>query len=349
MSAINNLGVNLHHFFVVKKLYIGVALDYLRNKVCSLATSCFNLLNTCFARTPKPISKVALKENGDTENKSVYVFGDIHGELNGFKENLMHAGLTDSKDKWIGKSNVMVQMGDVIDRGKDSEEAWDYLGELQMQAEKGAVVRLTGNHELMVLEGNFGYAQEVIKDPKKFAEKVKAEILNGNVCLAYTDGKRLYTHAGLRSKMRELIIAEITAKRNNGNTEVSLEDMVEHLNHLLVEAVKKDDYSHPIFQVGKSRGGRHVHGGALWEDVSEMLKSKNARDVPQVIGHNPPRSRKDAPIRVTESQRLVNVDAGLNAGYGGHRAYVVFKGVDMVIREKAAGVWNETTRENLKS
>jgi hypothetical protein len=326
------------------------ASSYLENKVRNIVAECFKLLKMNGENPAKPLPKVTFKGNDDINaNKSVYVFGDIHGELNGFWENLLNAGLIDNDKKWVGKSCVMVQMGDVIDRGIMSEEAWDYLKELQAQAEKtsGTVVRLTGNHELMVLEGNFHYANRVIKNPEKFAEKVKAEILNGNARLAYTDGKRLYTHAGLRSKIRELIISEIMAKQQNGNNQVFVEDIVDHLNGILVKAVENNDFSHPIFQVGHSRGGNHSHGGVLWEDVSEMLSSKNARDIPQVIGHNPPRYRGESPIRVTESKRLVNVDAGLNHLYGGHRAYVVFEGSDIIVKNKVAGIWTETKIKNI--
>ena len=338
----------INHLPRINKPHPGTASNSWNNKIYDAVTSSHRLLNINSTHQPKPYTKVTFIKNEGID-KLIYVFGDIHGELNGFWENLLNAGLIDNEKKWIGKSSIMVQMGDVIDRGAMSEEAWDYLKQLQMQAEKasGKVIRLTGNHELMVLEGDFSYAKQVIKNPAKFAEKVKAEILNGDVRLAYTDGKRLYVHAGLRSQMRELIIDEIRAKQPNANNPITVEDIVDHLNNILVKAVENNDFTHAVFQVGHSRGGNHSNGGVLWEDISELLNSNNARDIPQVIGHNPPRHRNDSPIRISESKRLINVDAGLNPLYGGRQAYVVFEGSDIIIRNKEAGIWMQTKTKDL--
>ena len=50
------------------------------------------------------------------EQKRRIVVGDIHGELDGFREILRNAGLIDSKDKWSGGDRILIQTGDVIDR-----------------------------------------------------------------------------------------------------------------------------------------------------------------------------------------------------------------------------------------
>lgn len=353
MNIINKIrDFDFTNLYVTKKQEIAKLFNYLNEKIANVVTGCLKSLAIDSEKALNPYPKITFRNiPGVTEDKRIFAFGDIHGELKGLCENLLDAGLIDNEGKWIGESCIMVQMGDVIDRGAKSEEAWNYLNELQTQADKttGKVIRLTGNHELMVLQGNFHYANSVIKDPAKFAEKVKIEILSGNVRLAYTDGKRLYTHAGLRSKVREQIIKEIMEKQSNANGQIFVEDIVDYLNNLLLKAVEHNDYTHAIFQVGYSRGGDHSNGGVLWEDVSEMLRSANARDIPQVIGHNPPRSPGESPIRVTESKRLVNVDAGLNRIYGGHLAYVVFEGSDIIIRNKVAGFWMQNKTKDIVS
>jgi len=53
-----------------------------------------------------------------------------------------------------------------------------------------------------------------------------------------------------------------------------------------------------------------------------------------VVGHNPPRYTFEPPIRITDSQRLIEVDAGLNPVYGGNQAYVVFEKSDIRVRVK---------------
>lgn len=336
--------LDFHHFYITKEKKNDNIFDYLYEKIKSAVIACLKHLKI---KSNSPInlySKITFRERqSNIENKDVFVFGDIHGELEGFNDNLLNAGLIDNEGQWIGESCIMIQMGDVIDRGDKSEEAWDYLNELQKQARKksGEVIRLTGNHELMVLQGDFSYANRVIQNPVKFAAKMKADILNGNVVLAYADGNRLYTHAGLRTKVREQIVNEIMEKH-----QIFVEDIVDHLNDLLVKAVENNDFSHAVFQVGYSRGGNHSNGGVLWEDVSQMLRSANAVNIPQVIAHNPPRRRGEPPIRVTESKRLINVDAGLNPLYGGQQAYVIFRGSDIIIRNKRDNCWMQAKTQN---
>jgi len=80
-----------------------------------------------------------------------------------------------------------------------------------------------------------------------------------------------------------------------------------------------------------------------------MLHSVNARNIPQVIAHNPPRRSGESPIRVTESKRLINVDAGLNPLYGGHQAYVIFRGSDIIIRNKGAHSWMQAKTKDIES
>jgi hypothetical protein len=85
------------------------------------------------------------------------VIGDVHGELAGFREILLHAGLINERFSWTGGASLLIQVGDVIDRGPCSRECVALLRSLQNQAPKagGQVVRLCGNHELMLLQGDF--------------------------------------------------------------------------------------------------------------------------------------------------------------------------------------------------
>lgn len=273
--------------------------------------------------------------------KPHYVFGDIHGELRGLIENLLHAGLIDQEGNWSKKDVTFVQLGDVIDRGIFSEEAWDYLGELQVQAKEsqGRVVRLLGNHELLVLQGNNLLAKWVIPNVGLFAEKMKKEILEGQVKLAYTDGKRLFIHAGIRTEIRNQLLYELKERLQKPTNQIYIEDLVHYMNQLLLQAVETGDFSHPIFNVGVSRGGNQLIGGVLWEDIREIVHSKKALDIPQVIGHNPPVGPEMPPIRITESQKLVEVDAGMNPLYGGQKAYVFFdEYIHIVVKKESEWV-----------
>lgn len=84
---------------------------------------------------------------------------DVHGAYPQLVALLQRVGLIDTRLKWIGGSAVLVQTGDVIDRGAQSRECLDLLMALEIQAPKkgGAVIPLLGNHEVMNLMGELGY------------------------------------------------------------------------------------------------------------------------------------------------------------------------------------------------
>ncbi|PKI66588.1 hypothetical protein CRG98_013032 [Punica granatum] len=71
------------------------------------------------------------------------------------------AGLlsSDGQDAWLGKETVLIQLGDILDRGEDEIAILSLLRSLDMQAkaEGGAVFQVNGNHETMNVEGDFRY------------------------------------------------------------------------------------------------------------------------------------------------------------------------------------------------
>jgi hypothetical protein len=80
---------------------------------------------------------------------------DVHGAYPQLVTLLQHIGLIDAQLNWIGGSTVLVQTGDLIDRGTQSRDCLDLLMALEIQAPKkgGAVIPLLGNHEVLNLIG----------------------------------------------------------------------------------------------------------------------------------------------------------------------------------------------------
>jgi hypothetical protein len=241
------------------------------------------------------------------------VVGDVHGELVGLKEILCQAGLIDQSGHWIGGKAVLVQTGDVIDRGSHSVEAVQFLRTLQEQAAAadGKVVRLCGNHELMLLQGNCRYAN--FEDPAGIADQLRRDILVGKMHASYSDGTWLYTHAGLRTIVRQSV--------EEGTTKLKgLKGLSDWLNRIFVDCIKTGDLeTHPIFHVDSIRGGSHEIGGIFWGDYSRIMESENAYDIPQVFGHTP--TRKNG-VEHSHGLKMIDIDAGMYKGYGGHRVYL---------------------------
>ncbi|KAK9124625.1 hypothetical protein Sjap_014227 [Stephania japonica] len=102
-------------------------------------------------------------------NRRIFAVGDLHGDLAQARSALRMAGVlsSDGQDMWTGGDSVLVQVGDILDRGEDEIAILSLLRSLGIQAEGngGAVFQVNGNHETMNVEGDFRYV-----DPGAFEE-----------------------------------------------------------------------------------------------------------------------------------------------------------------------------------
>ncbi len=92
----------------------------------------------------------------------IVAIGDLHGDLAAARAALRLAGAIDSTDTWIGGDLVLVQTGDILDRGDEEEAVFRFLERLQSEARVagGAVHVLNGNHELMNAYLDYRYVTE---------------------------------------------------------------------------------------------------------------------------------------------------------------------------------------------
>mmetsp|Transcript_9536 Transcript_9536/g.16717 ORF Transcript_9536/g.16717 Transcript_9536/m.16717 type:complete len:331 (+) Transcript_9536:53-1045(+) len=91
----------------------------------------------------------------------VVVVADVHGDGEQLQRALQTAGLLGPEGKeWIGGTSVLVQTGDIMDRGPDTRDIFVLLHDLARQAREsgGCVVQILGNHEVLNLAGDFTYA-----------------------------------------------------------------------------------------------------------------------------------------------------------------------------------------------
>lgn len=257
-----------------------------------------------------------------TQQKRHVCIGDVHGEREGLVRILKRARLVNKDLAWKGGDTVLVQTGDVIDRGPDSEGCIDLLRNLQLgaEAEGGQVVRLVGNHELMILEGDFTYVDFEKREQIRqgLLDDVAAERIQG----AYTDGRRLFTHAGLRPKVLQVLLEEIEAPASSVR-KIPLHHVAARINHILREGIKDKDYSHEIFWVDEQRGGTDPAGGIFWGDYDELCDSPEAWRIPQIFGHTP---AGEPEMMHCWNGALVNIDLGISGVYGGHLGYLEVKG-----------------------
>jgi hypothetical protein len=87
----------------------------------------------------------------------IVAVGDLHGDMAASLRILRMAGLVDkSSQKWVGGDSILVQLGDVLDRGAEEPEVWSLLQNLRREAPQagGSVHLLLGNHEVLNVCGD---------------------------------------------------------------------------------------------------------------------------------------------------------------------------------------------------
>lgn len=98
---------------------------------------------------------------GETEPglQRIVAVGDLHGDFDAWEEIAIAAGVADREGEWIGGEAILVQLGDITDRGPDSLKIIRYLQKLDDSAQDsgGDVVVLLGNHEAMNVTGDLRY------------------------------------------------------------------------------------------------------------------------------------------------------------------------------------------------
>lgn len=95
------------------------------------------------------------------DQRRIVVIGDIHGNVDAFREVVAGTGLVRSADalEWCARDTVYIQMGDVCDRGVESRSIYRAIMEWQDSAPRlgSEVIFLLGNHEIMEM---FGYDRD---------------------------------------------------------------------------------------------------------------------------------------------------------------------------------------------
>jgi len=92
----------------------------------------------------------------------IVAMADWHGDLEAARRALRLAGAIDDEDRWIGGDLVVVQTGDLLDRGDQERAILDLVDRLRREAAAagGALHVLLGNHELMNVLGDFRYVTD---------------------------------------------------------------------------------------------------------------------------------------------------------------------------------------------
>ena len=105
----------------------------------------------------------ACADDGELEVPGrIVAIGDLHGDLEAARAALRLGGAIDAEDNWVGGDLVVVQTGDILDRGDGERAIIELFRRLGEEADStgGAVHVLNGNHELMQAYHDFRYVTE---------------------------------------------------------------------------------------------------------------------------------------------------------------------------------------------
>ncbi|HVM37475.1 MAG TPA: metallophosphoesterase [Sphingomicrobium sp.] len=109
------------------------------------------------------------------EPQRIVAVGDLHGDYEAWRAIARAARLVDARGRWAGGNAILVQTGDITDRGPDSLRIIRELMQLQRAAPRkgGRVVVLVGNHEAMNMTGDLRYVHP--GEYAAFADRRSAE------------------------------------------------------------------------------------------------------------------------------------------------------------------------------
>ena len=121
----------------------------------------------------------------------IVAVGDLHGDFSAWIDIARDAKLVDPANHWIGGKTVLVQTGDMVDRGADSLKIIRHLQQLDGEAKRagGRVIVLMGNHEAMQVIGDFRYVTPgeyaAFADRQSKARREAAFTTNAKVIIDY--------------------------------------------------------------------------------------------------------------------------------------------------------------------
>ncbi len=121
----------------------------------SVVFAAFVVLSACTVPENEAVTEL------DTPRRIVAI-GDLHGDLEAARAALTMAGAMGPEGHWSGGEMILVQTGDILDRGDGEEAILQLLRRLQAEAPEagGEVHILNGNHELMNAYLDFRYVTE---------------------------------------------------------------------------------------------------------------------------------------------------------------------------------------------
>lgn len=266
-------------------------------------------------RTPAPAASArpastAPKASAPTKipaPERLVAIGDLHGDFQATQAVLRLAGLTDSNNAWIGGKTILVQTGDVLDRGDGEAQIFALLFDLRAQAKAagGRVVLMNGNHELMNVQGDLRYVTPGAS--ASFGPDRKAAFAPGS------DWAKRLADLPIIAQVGETVFAHggvLPQHARYGVDKINAEARAWMRGEVAAYPVAMRGADSPIWTRLFSSGDVTAHCATLAQTL-ELLKAKRL-----VVGHT---VQRGGPTSACDG-KVWRIDVGMSAHYGGKPA-----------------------------
>jgi len=240
-------------------------------------------------------------------SKIIYAIGDVHADKSAAVETFEIAKLCDNNETWIAENVIVVQTGDLTDRGPDGKSTLELFRKWETEAatKNSELILLMGNHEAMNIQGDWRYVSP--QDVHSFGslEERKKVFMKGGEwhewimqrdAIALVDGN-LFLHGGLSEEYSDL----------------SIDDINNRVHYAL-----KNNPTDPILSENGPlwyRGYLQKEEGAACGELDRVLKKYDAKRM--IIGHTTQRSGE---IAVRCGGKLIGIDTGISKHYGSSKS-----------------------------
>eukprot|EP00919_Chromeraceae_sp_WS-2016_P081481 GHVR01192437.1.p1 GENE.GHVR01192437.1~~GHVR01192437.1.p1 ORF type:complete len:422 (+),score=67.33 GHVR01192437.1:112-1377(+) len=234
----------------------------------------------------------------------IFVMGDAHGDRDTVLKLLIEAGLveiTGDALNWIGVNTLLIQLGDVIDRGPHSNNLMILFDHLRTQAElkESKVILIMGNHEYFAATDLFDNLESTKTDTECFGglEEKKKKFSDDNAFhrqyvkslkVAVVVNGMLFSHAALDDDDIEFFQCNLL-NPFFFNAKFP-EQCLGVINHIVVSLLPKsdDDFEYLSAWVYDSTLGRRVKDSisqSYCNRHKQLLDKFNASSRAMYIGH----------------------------------------------------------------
>lgn len=294
--------------------------------------------------------------------RRIVAIGDIHGDGQAWDAIVRAAGLIDARGRWAGGDTILVQTGDVPDRGPDTRRILNDLMRLQREAPPagGRVVTLVGNHEAMNLTGDLRYvdpgeyaafadrqspkrrdrvfaanraaieASYRAKDPAMKPDAVRKAWIAATP-LGWVEHRAAWLPSGEIGKW----IAANPAVARIGDTIFVHGGLSPAFAALPIEEINRRVAAELAAADDTDTAAIHARDGPLWYrglaenpgEVGAVLAATGAARI--AIGHTP-----NLPgVAIVEDGRLIRLDSGISRAYGGTLGWLEINGGEAVAHQ----------------